>query len=234
MADTKISNMTAASALGGTELVAGVQSGSNVKITAAQIKTFTSASPTLVTPTLGVASATTINRVTLTAPASGSTLTIADGKTLTASATMTLQGGDASVLSISASKTVTHSATTTFAGTDGKTLTISNSLTLAGTDATVMTFPSTSATIARTDAANSFVGVQTVASSTATPAAGSTAARLLFGTTAGFGIYYGSGAPTVVAGQGSLYLRSDGSTAITRAYIATDGSGTWTAISTVL
>jgi hypothetical protein len=37
-------------------------------------------SPTLVTPTLGVASATTINKVTLTAPATGSTLTIADGK----------------------------------------------------------------------------------------------------------------------------------------------------------
>lgn len=43
----------------------------------------------------------------------------------------------------------------------GKTLTVSNSLTLAGTDATVMTFPTTSATIARTDAAQSFTGVQT-------------------------------------------------------------------------
>jgi hypothetical protein len=40
-------------------------------------------SPSLVTPTLGVASATTVNNVTLTAPATGSTLTIADGKTLT-------------------------------------------------------------------------------------------------------------------------------------------------------
>lgn len=42
-----------------------------------------------------------------------------------------------------------------------KTLTVSNTLTLAGTDSTVMTFPSTSATIARTDAANTFTGVQT-------------------------------------------------------------------------
>ena len=40
-------------------------------------------SPTLTTPTLGVASATTINRVTITAPATGSTLTIPDGVTLT-------------------------------------------------------------------------------------------------------------------------------------------------------
>lgn len=39
-------------------------------------------SPTLVTPTLGVASATTVNKVTITAPATGSTLTISDGKTI--------------------------------------------------------------------------------------------------------------------------------------------------------
>ena len=53
-------------------------------------------SPTLVTPTLGVASATTVNKVTLTAPATGSTLTIADGKTLTASNTLTFTGTDSS------------------------------------------------------------------------------------------------------------------------------------------
>lgn len=53
-----------------------------------------STSPTLVTPTLGVASATSINKVTLTAPASGATLTIADGKTATISKTMTLTSAD--------------------------------------------------------------------------------------------------------------------------------------------
>ena len=46
--------------------------------------------------------------------------------------------------------------------TSGKTLTVSNSITIAGTDGTTMTFPSTSATIARTDAANTFVGTQTL------------------------------------------------------------------------
>ena len=46
----------------------------------------------------------------------------------------------------------------------GKKLTVSNTLTLAGTDGTTMTFPSTSATIARTDAANTFTGVQTMTS----------------------------------------------------------------------
>ena len=93
MADTKISNMTAATALDGTELVAGVQSAANVKITTAQVKTLTSASPTLVTPVLGVATATSINKVALTAPATSATITIADGKTLTASNTITLAAG---------------------------------------------------------------------------------------------------------------------------------------------
>lgn len=64
--------------------------------------------------------ATKYNLVTITAPATGSTLTIADGKTAT----------------------------------------VNNTLTLAGTDATTMTFPTTSATIARTDAANTFTGTQ--------------------------------------------------------------------------
>lgn len=43
----------------------------------------------------------------------------------------------------------------------GKTFTSSNTLTLAGTDSTTMTFPSTSATLARTDAGNTFTGAQT-------------------------------------------------------------------------
>jgi hypothetical protein len=57
-----------------------------------------STSPTLVTPVLGVATATSINKVALTAPATGSTLTIADGKTLTASNSLTLAGTDATTL----------------------------------------------------------------------------------------------------------------------------------------
>jgi hypothetical protein len=80
-----------------------------------------STSPTLTTPIIGAATATTINRVTFTAPATAATLTIADTKTFT----------------------------------------VNHSLTLAGTDSTTMTFPSTSASIARTDAAQTFTGTQT-------------------------------------------------------------------------
>jgi hypothetical protein len=65
-------------------------------------------SPTLVTPTLGVASATSINKVTITAPATGSTLTIIDGKTLTASNTLTFNGTDASTVAFGTGGTVAY------------------------------------------------------------------------------------------------------------------------------
>jgi len=42
-------------------------------------------SPTLVTPTIGVASATSVNKVAITAPATSATLTLADGSTLATS-----------------------------------------------------------------------------------------------------------------------------------------------------
>lgn len=67
-------------------------------------------SPTLTTPTLGVASATTINKVALTSPATGSTLTIADGKTLTANNTVTLSGTDGSTITFGSGGTVAYTA----------------------------------------------------------------------------------------------------------------------------
>lgn len=69
-------------------------------------------SPTLVTPTLGVAAATTINKVTLTTPATGSTLTIADGKTLSANNTLTLAGTDSTTLTFQGTDTYVGRATT--------------------------------------------------------------------------------------------------------------------------
>jgi len=45
-------------------------------------------------------------------------------------------------------------------------------------------------------------------------------------------ILSGSGAPTMAAPKGSLYLRTDGSGTTNRAYINTDGGTTWTAITT--
>lgn len=57
------------------------------------------------------------------------------------------------------------------------------------------------------------------------------AAKILF-TTSLIGIYTGSGSPTVSAAKGSLYLRTDGTGTSDRAYINTNGSTTWTAITT--
>lgn len=116
-------------------------SGSAVFATSPTLTTPALTSPTMTTPVLGVATATSVNKVTITAPATSATLTIANAKTLTANSSLTL------------------------AGVDAKTLTVNNSLTLAGTDATVMTFPTTSATIARTDAAQTFTGDQTYSGS---------------------------------------------------------------------
>lgn len=61
----------------------------------------------------------------------------------------------------------------------------------------------------------------------AVPAGGSAAVSARLGTS-GPGIFVGSGAPSVSAPQGSLYLRTDGSSISTRAYINTDGATTWT------
>lgn len=45
-------------------------------------------------------------------------------------------------------------------------------------------------------------------------------------------ILSGAGAPTMSAPKGSLYLRTDGTTTNDRAYINTDGSTTWAALTT--
>lgn len=103
-------------ARGGTGVTTATGTGSVVRATG---PTITSAA--LVAPSLGVATAATINRVTITAPAAAATLTIANNKTFT----------------------------------------VNNTITLAGTDGTTMTLPATDAVLARTDAAQTFVGTQT-------------------------------------------------------------------------
>lgn len=100
--------------------------GTGVTASTGSVEVVLSNSPTLVTPVLGAATATSINGLTIT------------------------------------------SSTGTFTLTNAKTLSVTNSLTLSGTDSTVMTFPSTSATIARTDAGQTFTGVQVMTTPTIT------------------------------------------------------------------
>ena len=77
--------------------------GTGVTASTGTVAVVLSTSPTLVTPVLGVATATSVNKVALTAPATSATLTIADGKTLTASNSLTLAGTDATTMTFPAS-----------------------------------------------------------------------------------------------------------------------------------
>lgn len=73
----------------------------------------------------------------------------------------------------------------------------------------------------------------TAAPGTGIPAGGSNTFGFKATSATNFGLFFGSGAPSLAAAQGSLYLRSDGSTVATRGYINTDGNTTWTPITTV-
>jgi len=48
----------------------------------------------------------------------------------------------------------------------------------------------------------------------------------------GVQILVGAGAPAATAAKGSLYIRTDGTTATTRMYINTDGGTTYTPVTT--
>ena len=79
----------------------------------------------------------------------------------------------------------------------------------------------------------SAVGAATILSGTAVPAGGTAGAGYKFSSTANLGVFFGIGVPTLIAAQGSLYLRTDGGTTTNRMYINTDGATTWTAVITV-
>ena len=80
--------------------------------------------------------------------------------------------------------------------------------------------------------ASTFSGAVTAVNATAIPAGGTAAIGYLLSSTANFGVFFGSGAPTLSAAQGSLYLRSDGTGTGNRMYVNTNNSTTWTAVTT--
>lgn len=89
-----------------------------------------------------------------------------------------------------------------------------------------------------TETITSTIGATTSVTGTVTARSGSAlvagGASVFIGTNTAnsMGIYFGSGAPTVSAAQGSLYLRSDGNSTSTRAYVNTNGTTGWAAITT--
>ena len=101
--------------------------------------------------------------------------------------------------------------------------TIDNSV-IGGTTKAAGSFTSVSST------SSTSTGTLTAISGTAITAGGS--AAVLATSTASFGVFLGSGAPTIAAAKGSLYLRSDGSSTSTRLYVNSDSSTTWVAVTT--
>lgn len=75
-------------------------------------------------------------------------------------------------------------------------------------------------------------GSMRVDKATAIPAGGTAGTGFKFSSATNFGIFYGSGVPTLSAAKGSLYLRSDGTSNSTRMYVNTDGATAWTAVTT--
>lgn len=67
---------------------------------------------------------------------------------------------------------------------------------------------------------------------TAIPAGGTAGSGYRFSSATNFGVFFGSGVPTLSAAQGSLYMRSDGSSTSTRLYVNTDGATAWTNVTT--
>ena len=96
-----------------------------------------------------------------------------------------------------------------------------------GAATSVTSLAATGAVTAATVAATSTVTARSASGLTAGGAAGFIGTNVA----AGMGVYFGSGAPTVAAAKGSIYLRSDGSSTSTRLYVS-DGSTTWIAVTT--
>jgi hypothetical protein len=104
--------------------------------TATTLAGLTLTSPTLTTPALGVATATSINKVTVTQPATGSTLTIADGGTLATSGAFTFTA------------TIAANANVTFPAGAYTAATVTTTQTLTGKTITGLVLTAGSTTVA--------------------------------------------------------------------------------------
>ena len=202
--------------------ITGILSGNGTAISAATTtgsgSVVLATSPTLVTPTLGVASATSVNKVTVTTPATGSTLTLVDGSTLATS------GAFSTTLTSTATTNVTLPTTgtlSTLAGTEtltNKTLTnptvtnyteslvsigtVTSSNTLSLTNGTVQTATLTASTactftMPTATAGKSFILLLKQAASTGNGTATFTSVKWNTG-----------GAPTITATAGKMDILS--------------------------
>jgi len=159
-------------------------------------KTLTS--PILTTPTLGVASATSINKVTITAPTTGSTLAVADGKTFTVNNTITLAGTD--------------STTITLPSTTG-TVALNNQTFYLGT---------TSIAINRSSASQSLTGITSIDGSAATL----TTARAIYGNSFDGSAALTQIIASTYGGTGNGFTKFSGATTAEKTYTLPDATTT--------
>jgi len=164
MTTVAISQLPPAAASTSGDEIPIVQAGVTKKITNALLFSTTSLAAAtglpIVAGTTGTLTVARGGTGTTTSSGTGSVV-LSTGATLTNAAFVAPTLGAATATSINKLEIVAPATSATLSIANTKTLTVSHSLTLAGTDATVMTFPSTNATIARTDAAQSFTGTQT-------------------------------------------------------------------------
>jgi len=204
--------------------------GTGVTASTGTVAVVLSTSPTLVTPILGVATATSINKLAITAPAAGATLTIADGKTFTSSNTLTLTGTDGASVAFGAGGTVLYgNQAITLSGDVSGSGTTAITTTLATVNANVGSFGSSTAIPAVTVNAK---GLITAISTSAViaPAGTLTGATLAVGVTASSltsvgtiatGVWQG----TVVAGQyGGTGVANTGKTITLGGNLTTSGA----------
>lgn len=159
-----------------------------------------------------------------------STFITLQGQAVGASGVLTLPATTDTVAVLAASQAFTNktyngltvtSTTGTFTLTNAKTLAVTNTLTLSGTDSTVMTFPTTSATIARTDAANTFTGTQTIGALVATTVNGNTF-------TTGTGILTIAAGKTATHNATTTFAGTDGKTLTISKTLTLDGTDSTT------
>ena len=185
----------------------------------------TATSMSLTTPTLGVATATSINKVAITAPATSATLTIADGKTLTASNTLTLAGTDSTTMTFpSTSGTVlTAASTATLTNKTFDTAATGNVLDIGGVGVTSST-PSATQCLQSNSGATAIVWASCATGSVGGSGTTNTMAKFTAASTLGNSLGTDDGTTFGYSGSGGLNL-SAGPLKLTDIVAPTGGAG---------